>query len=197
MLERITEVFYQTGASFDDFVKSGTEDEQERFRLYYRRLEKKFSPEDFYIELAYPINLLVVATTWCWDSKTNVPVFVKLGEHNPNINIKIFNKDDYPFLVDRINGGEKVPQVFVFSKDYYYLDRWVERSTLGYQLYGEVRKEFGWDKSVADDFLKEYRKRFLIRQKELESSLIEEIKTLLIRNDAIQAATSRFFKKQE
>ncbi|MFW9903336.1 MAG: thioredoxin family protein [Candidatus Thorarchaeota archaeon] len=195
MLEQITEEFYQTGSSFDEFIQTGTEDEKKRISLYYRRLDKKFTPEDFRIELTHPINLLIMATTWCWDSKTNVPVFVKLAEQNPNINLKIFNKDHYPFLIDRINGREKVPQVLVFSQDFHYLDRWVERSTLGYQLYGEVRKEYGWDESVFEQFLKEYRKKFLKQQKELESSLIQEIRTLLTRTDAIQAATERFFKK--
>lgn len=195
MLEQITEEFYQTGTSFEGFLQAGTEDEQERINLYYRRLDKKFTPEDFEIVLTHPVNLLVIATTWCWDSKTNVPVFVKLADQNPKINLKIFNKDHYPFLADRINGGEKVPQVLIFSKDFRYLDRWVERSTAGYQLYGEVRKEYGWDESVSDQFLKEYRKRFLKQQKDLEFSLIQEIRTLLTRADAIQAATGRFYKK--
>ncbi|MFX1515866.1 MAG: thioredoxin family protein [Promethearchaeota archaeon] len=195
LLERITEEFYQTGASFEQFLQSGTEDEKDRINLYYRRLGKKFTPEDFRIDLTHPVNLLVIATTWCWDSKTNVPVFVKLADQNPKINLKIFNKDHYPFLVDRINGSEKVPQVIIFSKDFHYLDRWVERSTAGYQLYGEVRKEYGWDESVFDQFLKEYRKRFLKQQKNLEFSLIQEIRRLLTRADAIQEATGRFFKK--
>ena len=194
LLERITEEFYQTGVSFDEFLQSGTEDEQDRINLYYQRLDKKFTPEDFQIDLTHPVNLLVIATTWCWDSKTNVPVIVKLADLNPNINLKIFNKDHYPFLVDRINGGEKVPQVLIFSKDFHYLDRWVERPTAGYQLYGEVRKEYGWDESVSDQFLKEYRKRFLKQQKDLELSLIQEIRRLLTRADAIQVATGRFFK---
>ena len=195
MLERITEEFYQTGNSFDEFLQAGTEDEQERINLYYRRLDKKFTSEDLRIDLTHPVNLLVIATTWCWDSKTNIPVFVRIAEHSPNINLKIFNKELYPFLVDRINGGEKIPQVLVFSKDYHYLDRWVERSTSGYQLYGDVRKEYGWDESVSEQFLKEYRKKFLKQQKELENALIQEVRTLLTRVDAIQAATGRFFKK--
>ncbi|UCE12155.1 MAG: thioredoxin family protein [Candidatus Heimdallarchaeota archaeon] len=194
MLERITKEFFQTGKSFNGFLESGTEDEQERFRLYYERLGKKLSPEDYRIELTYPVHLLLFATTWCWDSKTNVPVLVRIAENSPNISLKIVNKDYYPFLIDKINGGEKVPQLLIFSKDFFYLDRWVERPTSGYRLYADVRKEYGWDKSVSDAFLKDYRKRFLKQQKELAIDLIHEIKTLLLRADAIQAATARFFQ---
>ncbi|MFX1284587.1 MAG: thioredoxin family protein [Promethearchaeota archaeon] len=197
MLDRITQEFYETGISFEDFLKSGTEDEQQRISLYHRRLVNKFSPDDFRIDLNYPVNLLLIATTWCWDSITNVPALVKIAEHSPNVNLKIFNKDHYPFLVERINGGEKIPQVLVFSKDFYYLDRWVERTTMGYQLYSDVRKEYGWDESVSDDFLKEYRKRFLKNQKKLEEALLQEIRALLKRTDTIQAATARHFKKIE
>ena len=194
LLERITEEFYQTGNSLDDFLKDGTEEEQKRFRLYYRRLEKKFSPEEFRIDINYPVNLLVMATTWCWDSQTNIPVFVRIAENSPNINLKILNKDQYPFLIDRINDRERVPQVLMFSKDFYFLDHWVERTTQAYKLYAEVRQEIGWDNSVEDEFLKEYRKRYLKQQKDLELALIQEIRTLLARTDAIQASTSRFFQ---
>jgi len=194
LLERITKEFYQTGTSFDEFLQSGTEEEQDRMKLYYQRLTKNFPSEKFRIDLTHPVYLLVVATTWCWDSKTNVPVFVRIAEQSPNVNLKIFNKDQYPFLVDKINRGEKIPQVLVFSQDFHYLDRWVERTTSGYQLYGAVRKEYGWDEN-EEQFLKEYRKRYLKQQKRLESDLIHEIKTLFTRVDAIQAATGRFFKK--
>ncbi|MHA1214748.1 MAG: thioredoxin family protein [Candidatus Hodarchaeales archaeon] len=192
MIERITETFFKRGMTFEEFIKEGTKDEQDRFKLYYRKAEKKFSSEEFKIDLENEVNLLLLATPWCWDSQTNVPILVRIAENSPKINLSIFNKDNYPFLIDKINGGEKVPQLLVFSADYYYLDRWVERSTKTYQLYGELRKELGWD---TKEFVKEYRKRFLKVQKELEESLIQEIKDLLIRADAIQNATARL-KKQ-
>ncbi|MHA1975235.1 MAG: thioredoxin family protein [Candidatus Hodarchaeales archaeon] len=194
MIERITHSFFQKGMIFEEFIQEGTKDERERFQLYYRKVEKKFSPEQLRIKLENEVNLLLLATPWCWDSQTNVPIIVRIAENSPKINLSIFNKDKYPFLIDKINGGEKVPQLLFFSKDYYYLDRWVERPTKTYQLYGELRKELGWE---SEGFVKEYRKRFLKIQKELEESLIEEIKTLSVRADAIQNATGRIKKKTE
>ncbi len=194
MLERITEEFFQTGMNFEEFVNTGKEDEQKRMLLYFNRSEKEFKPKEFHIDLKYPINLLVAATTWCWDSQTNVPILARIAEHSPNINLKIFNKDQYPFLIDRVNGGEKVPQVLIFSKDFYFLARWVERPTLTYRLYAEIHQEIGWDESTKDEFVKEYRKRFLKNHKELENALIHEIRTLLERTEAIQSSTSRFFQ---
>jgi hypothetical protein len=194
VFERITEEFYASGKSLNEFLEDATDDEKNRTMLYYKKLEKKFVPEDFRIDITFPVNFLVLATTWCWDSITNVPVLVRIAENSPNINIKIFNKDKYPFLIDKINGGEKVPQVLILSKDFYYLDRWVERSTLGYKLLSETRKEYGWKKENFDAFLKEYRRRFLRQQEKLEIEVIEEIKYLLNRIDAVQGTTSRFFK---
>jgi hypothetical protein len=112
MLDRITEEFYNTGHSFDEFLESATDDERKRTQLYYTKCEKTFSPEDYRIELKHPVNLLVVGTTWCWDSQTHIPILVRIAERNPKINLRIFNKDQYPFLINKINGGEKVPQVF-------------------------------------------------------------------------------------
>ena len=93
-----------------------------------------------------------------------------------------------------MNNGEKIPQVLIFTKDFYYLDRWVERSTITYQLYAKLRKQFGWTEETKDEFLKQYRKEFLQNQQSIEQSVIDEIRTLVKRADAVSSATSRFSK---
>jgi len=194
MMDQITKEFFQTGQSFEDFVKEGTTDEQNRFQLYYDKRAEDISPEEYKIDLVFPVNIVVAATTWCWDSQTNVPILVRIAEHNPKINLTIFNKDRFPFIIDRINKGEKVPQVLIYSKDFYYLDRWVERTTYAYKLFAEVYEELGWDTEKKSEFIKEYRKRYLKQQKEINLELIQEIKSILKRTDAIQASTMRLRK---
>ena len=192
MLEKISKEFYEAGTTFDGFLKEGTEDEAKRTQLYYSKSTKNFTPEELQINIEHPINLMLVATTWCWDSQTNVPLIVHLADQNPNINLRIFNKNKYPFLIDKINGGEKVPQLLFYTKDFYYLDRWVERSTLGYKLYADSRKEYGWKEENKSEFVKQYRKEFLRQQKSLERAVLDEIQTILLRADEIQKSTSRF-----
>ncbi|MHA1513122.1 MAG: thioredoxin family protein [Candidatus Hodarchaeales archaeon] len=192
MLEKISKEFYDSGTTFDEFLKEGTEDEAKRTQLYYSKSAKNFTPEELQIGIEHPINLMLVATTWCWDSQTNVPLIVHLADQNPKLNLKIFNKDKYPFLVDKINGGEKVPQLLLYTKDFYYLDRWVERSTPGYKLYANLRKEYGWKEENKSEFVKQYRKEFIRQQKSLERAVLEEIHILLQRADEIQKSTSRF-----
>ncbi|WP_455464884.1 thioredoxin family protein [Candidatus Hodarchaeum mangrovi] len=191
MIERITKEFYETGLTFEEFVREGTTDEKDRMMLYYRKSERKFEKHELQIDNKNQINLLVVAATWCWDTQTNIPILAKIAENSPNISMKIFNKNKYPFLITQVNGGEKVPQVLVFTKDFYYIDRWVERTTKAYQLYGQLREELGW-KIDKSDFSKEFRKKYLKIQKEIEESFIEEIRRILIRADAIQMSTLRF-----
>jgi hypothetical protein len=191
MIEQITEEFFQIGQSFEEFTKNGTTDEQKRIQHYYDKSAKIFSSEDFYIDLDFPVHLIVLATPWCWDCQTNIPILGRIAENSPNIHLKIFNKDKYPFMVDRINNGEKVPQVLVYSKDFYFLDRWVERTTRAYKLYADVFEEFGWNKERKNEFTKEYRKRFLKQQKEIAEALIQEMKLILRRTDTIQASTAR------
>ncbi len=195
MMERITKEFFQTGKSFEEFANDGTADEKKRLKRYFDKGEQIFSPEDFRIDLDFPVYLVVLATTWCWDSQTNIPILVRIAENSPKIHVKIFNKDKYPFMIDRINNGEKVPQVLVYSEDLYYLDRWVERTTYAYRLYADVYKEFGWDKERKSESMKEYRKRFLRQQSKIAKELIQEINVLLNRTDAIQASTTRLRQK--
>ena len=192
MIDRITQQFFDSGKTFEEFLEDASEDEAKRFTLYHRKIGNKFLPESLRIDTDYVINLVVVATTWCWDSQTNVPVLVHIANQSPNINLRIFNKDNLPFLVSKINNGEKVPQVLVFTKDFYYLDRWVERSTKTYELYAKFRQEFGWKEETEKEFLIGYRKAFLKNQKEIEESVIDEIRILLKRADLISASTSRF-----
>ncbi len=177
--------------SFEDFLKDATEDDRKRFLYYHDKSAKKHSPEFFRIELKYPINLLVLATTWCWDSQTNVPILTHIAEQSPNINMTLMNKDHLPFMVTKVNNGEKVPQVLVFTEDFHYLDRWVERSTRAYLLYAEYRKKYGWSEETKDEFVKQYRKAFLKHQIEIEESVVNEIRTLLTRADAISASSPR------
>jgi hypothetical protein len=191
MMDQITKEFFQTGQRFEDFVKEGTPDEQKRSQRYYDKSAKDISPEEYKIELVFPVNIVIAATTWCWDSQTNVPILVRIAEHNPKINLTIFNKDRFPFIIDRINNGEKVPQALIYSKDFYYLDRWVERTTYAYKLFAEVYEELGWDKEKKNEFIKEYRKRYLKQHKEINLAVIEEIKSILKRTDAVQASTMR------
>jgi hypothetical protein len=173
MMDQITKEFFQTGQSFEDFVKEGTPDEQKRSQRYYDKSAKDISPEEYKIDLVFPVNIVIAATTWCWDSQTNVPILVRIAEHNPKINLTIFNKDRFPFIIDRINNGEKVPQALIYSKDFYYLDRWVERTTYAYKLFAEVYEELGWDKEKKNEFIKEYRKRYLKQHKEINLAVIE------------------------
>lgn len=190
MIERITKEFFNSGKSFDEFLEDATEDEAKRFRLYYRRSAKKFTPEQFRIDIDRPINLLVTATTWCWDSQTNLQILVHIANNSPKVNLKILNQDKYPFLAIKVKSRLKVPQILVFSENFYYLDRWVERSTLAYQLYAKFRKQYGWKEENRDEFLKQYRTAYLRDQQNFERSVIDEIHALLKRAEAVSSATS-------
>jgi len=85
MLEKISKEFYETGKTFDEFLKEGTDDEAKRTQLYFSKMTKNITPEEFRINLEHPINLMLVATTWCWDSQTNAPGIAHLANQNQNI----------------------------------------------------------------------------------------------------------------
>ncbi|MHA1206988.1 MAG: hypothetical protein ACTSSO_05415 [Candidatus Hodarchaeales archaeon] len=45
MLEKISKEFYDSGTTFDEFLKEGTEDEAKRTQLYYSKSAKNFTPD--------------------------------------------------------------------------------------------------------------------------------------------------------
>lgn len=193
--EKISEDFFNSGLSFEEYLASERmkPEEYKQTKLYYERTAKFFSPEELTITSENPINLVAFVATWCWDCKANLPTIVKISENSPNINLKLFIKEDLPFI-PKINGGEKVPQINIYSKDFFLIDRWVERSTKNYQLYSNLRKEYGWEKENFNEFAKAYRGTFLKNQKEYIEAVIDEFRILIERADAIQGATGRIQK---
>jgi hypothetical protein len=65
------------------------------------------------------LNVLVITEDWCGDALTNFPVLAKMVEGAPNVEMRVFLRDQNPDLMDRyLNRGifKSIP-VFVFLDD--------------------------------------------------------------------------------
>ncbi|MFX1513073.1 MAG: thioredoxin family protein [Promethearchaeota archaeon] len=198
-MEKITEEFFNTGMSFNDYLdRMETEDDKKRTKRYHDRITKNFTPKQLKIDIENQLHLVVIVATWCWDCKANVPVFERIVENSPNLAIKYFIKEElqedpiHKKLLSKINGSERIPQLLIFSKDFYFIDRWVERSTKTYQLYIEYRNRYGWEKENKDVFIREYRKAYLRMQKKIEETVIDEVHRMLRKANIISDATYRY-----
>ena len=67
-------------------------------------------------------NWLVITEAWCGDAGNIVPLFVKLAEQTPGVNLKIMIRDEHPEMMENYltNGGKSIPILVayddVFSK---------------------------------------------------------------------------------
>jgi hypothetical protein len=137
----------------------------------------------------YRINILALVLDGCWDCQFYIPVLQRLAENNPFIDFRILRAGEHSDIHLPSNGGKKSPYVMFYSQDGYYIDNWVERPTIVYSLYANLRKDFGFENK--DLFIKEYRKAFLKDQETFYRAAAEELSQKICRANAIQGTSKR------
>ncbi len=79
----------------------------------------------------YPHHLKVVGifADWCGDAVQEVPAIINLLQLNPQIEVRIFIRDDHPDLMDQYltNGGKAIPKFVIFSDQFDELAQWGPR----------------------------------------------------------------------
>ncbi|MHA1448791.1 MAG: thioredoxin family protein [Candidatus Hodarchaeales archaeon] len=189
--------YFNKGISFSDFVNgirdTEKEDHAKRIRINYKRAKIPPDIQDKLNNLEYRVKLLVLAAGWCWDCQTSLPVIAKMAE-SEKIDLRILVKEDFPGLVRKINGGEKIPQVHFFSEDGYYVTTWVEKPVMAYKIYSKLRKELGWDADKYE-FIKSYRKEFMQNSAKIRDETLHELLTILDKTQAIFASSPRLNKE--
>ena len=74
--------------------------------------------------------MLVITEDWCGDALYNVPVFAKLVEGNPNVEMRVFLRDKNPDLMDQyLNQGiyRSIPVFAFFDEHMNEIARFIER----------------------------------------------------------------------
>lgn len=66
--------------------------------------------------LGKPVNVMVITEDWCGDALYNVPVLAKLVDGLPNVELRVFLRDDNPDLMDQFlkHGRHRSIPVFAF-----------------------------------------------------------------------------------
>jgi len=66
------------------------------------------------------LNVLVLTEDWCGDALTNFPVLAKMVEGAPNVEMRVFLRDQNPDLMDQyLNRGifKSIPVFVFFDRD--------------------------------------------------------------------------------
>jgi len=75
------------------------------------------------------LTWVVIAESWCGDAAQNIPVFAKIAEGNPNINLRIALRDETPQLMNQYltNGSRSIPKLICVDENIKELGTWGPR----------------------------------------------------------------------
>lgn len=110
------------------------------------------------------LNVLVLTEDWCGDALTNFPVLARMVEGAPNVEMRVFLRDQNPDLMDQyLNRGlfRSIPVFVFFDGDMREVARFVERppkiteymDQKQLELRRQLRAEHGdeWRRSAAEE----------------------------------------------
>ena len=80
-------------------------------------------------EIGRDWKLLVISEDGCGDASNLVPIFARLEEASPRVEIRIVKRDDHPELMDLYltNGSRSIPLVVIADERHRPLGRWGPR----------------------------------------------------------------------
>lgn len=65
-------------------------------------------------------RILLLAADWCGDCTANAPVLARLADALPRVELRLFDRDRHPELMDRFltNGGRAIPKAIAATADF-------------------------------------------------------------------------------
>jgi len=146
----ITQKDIDKSMSFDEFYqlieqlvkdgKSTGEDQSEAMvnytKLNFSRMKRILKTTPISEDVSTTVSCLnekltwiVLAESWCGDAAQNIPVFAKIAEANPNINLRIVLRDENIDLMNQYltNGGMSIPKLICVDENLNELGTWGPR----------------------------------------------------------------------
>lgn len=185
---------FKHGFNLEDWLSTMNETYRDRTERYAKKISQIVPEykEKIKVDARYKVHILALVEDHCWDCQFYTPMLSKLVEKVENVSLSLLRPTDDVVVKHKFhettNGGLKTPFVLFYSMDGYYIDRWVERPTIVYKLYGELRQEFGWE---GKEFNIAYRKKFLKNQETYYQAAAEELVQKINRASAIQSTSRR------
>jgi Thioredoxin len=146
----ITQQDINKSMSFDEFYqlveqlvkdgKSTGEDQSEALiaytKLNFSRMKRILKTTPISEEVINTVSCLndkltwiVLVESWCGDAAQNLPVFSKIVEANPNVNLRILLRDENPELMNQYltNGSASIPKLICVDENLQELGTWGPR----------------------------------------------------------------------
>ena len=108
----------------------------------------------FFQQLPQPLHVLALAEDWCGDVIANLPVLGRLAQASPQIDLRIFLRDQHLDIMDQyLKEGQfrSIPVFVLFDADFNELGHWIERPSKMTALQADMRANlFATEPLLAD-----------------------------------------------
>jgi hypothetical protein len=116
----ITRKRFEQGLTWDEYL-GGIQKNQDLFKAKYEEVE--ISPEDraFFQGIKKRVDVLAIGEDWCPDVYNNLPVMARIAALNPNIQLRIFPRDQHHDLMQRYlfrGQSQSIPAFGFFDENF-------------------------------------------------------------------------------
>ncbi len=112
---------FEAGLLYEDYVKTGTDEQQRRWRAVESVVELADEQKTLIGGFVRQVNLLVISGIWCGDCVQQCPMFNAIAAANPaRIGLRFVDRDQHKDLSEQvaINAGLRVPTVLFLAEDF-------------------------------------------------------------------------------
>jgi hypothetical protein len=172
---------WDQGLTYEAF-KSAMTRNQERFAQNETRVVLDPATVKTFRSLPQGSRVLVLAEDWCGDVVANLPILGRLAQEAPNVDVRIFYRDQNLDLMERwLNQGkfQSIP-VFVFlDRDFRELGHWIERPASVTEKRAQQRKkifaanpDFGSSDAPVDQLPEDVRTRLQAELQKMRDDMV-------------------------
>ncbi|MFN8525845.1 MAG: thioredoxin family protein [Chloroflexota bacterium] len=139
----VTREQFESGLSYDAY-KRGMTRNQERFEANERGVSVRSDDLAAFNRLPKPVNVLVIGEDWCGDVIANMPIIGRLASESGKLNLRVFERDKHPELMDQyLNQGKykSIPVFVFFDDDFREIGRFIERPASVTELRAKKQRE--------------------------------------------------------
>jgi thiol-disulfide isomerase/thioredoxin len=112
---------FATALTYDDYLKTGTDEQQRRWKQVYDAAALTEAQKQLVGGFTRQMKLLIVSGIWCGDCVQQCPLIARIAQANPNIiELRLVDRDQHRDLIEpmRINAGDRVPVVLFLAEDF-------------------------------------------------------------------------------
>lgn len=124
----ISEERFQNGFQWTAYMQD-IEKNIERYKENYDGFELDQDNAAFFSNYTTPLKVLVIAEDWCGDVVQSLSPIVRILEHAPSIQLRIFKRDENSDIMDRYltDGARSIPYIVFMDTALNELAQWGPR----------------------------------------------------------------------